>query len=101
MPAASTTFAGPVVTQLMIAQPDWSNDEPALNAWADGQEVQLLGRPVEGLRAEFECESECYARMLGHFSFRVRGKPDFCNAGGLSVFEDGEWADWLSGQVWA
>lgn len=23
-------------------------------------------------------------------------KPDFCNAGGLSVFEDGEWLDWYS-----
>lgn len=21
-------------------------------------------------------------------------KPDYCNAGGLSVFEDGEWSDW-------
>lgn len=21
-------------------------------------------------------------------------KPDYCNAGGLSVFDDGEWTDW-------
>lgn len=21
-------------------------------------------------------------------------KPDYCNTGGLSVFEDGEWSDW-------
>jgi len=21
-------------------------------------------------------------------------KPDYCNAGGLSVFDDGEWVDW-------
>lgn len=23
-------------------------------------------------------------------------KPDYCNAGGLSVFEDGEWCDWTN-----
>lgn len=28
------------------------------------------------------------------FQFENRIKPDYCNAGGLSVFEDGEWLDW-------
>ena len=28
------------------------------------------------------------------FQFDNRIKPDYCNAGGLSVFEDGEWVDW-------
>lgn len=28
------------------------------------------------------------------FQFENRIKPDYCNAGGLSVFEDGEWTDW-------
>lgn len=28
------------------------------------------------------------------FQLKNRIKPDFCNAGGLSVLEDGEWNDW-------
>ncbi|MDB5437966.1 MAG: hypothetical protein JWM33_393 [Caulobacteraceae bacterium] len=28
------------------------------------------------------------------FQFENNIKPDYCNAGGLSVFEDGEWSDW-------
>ena len=28
------------------------------------------------------------------FQFENRVKPDYCNAGGLNVFEDGEWCDW-------
>jgi hypothetical protein len=28
------------------------------------------------------------------FQFENRIKPDYCNAGGLSVYEDGEWTDW-------
>ena len=28
------------------------------------------------------------------FQFENRIKPDYCNTGGLSVFEDGEWCDW-------
>lgn len=28
------------------------------------------------------------------FQFENRVKGDYCNAGGLSVFEDGEWVDW-------
>ena len=27
------------------------------------------------------------------FQFQNRIKPDYCNAGGLSVLEDGEWVD--------
>lgn len=30
------------------------------------------------------------------FQFENRIKPDYCNAGGLVVFEDGEWTDWCS-----
>jgi len=30
------------------------------------------------------------------FQFENRIKPDYCNAGGLSVFEGGEWCDWYS-----
>jgi hypothetical protein len=28
------------------------------------------------------------------FQYRYRVKPDYSNAGGLSVYEDGEWVDW-------
>lgn len=28
------------------------------------------------------------------FQFKNNIKPDYCNAGGLSVLEDGEWNDW-------
>lgn len=28
------------------------------------------------------------------FQFEHRIKPDYCNTGGLEVFEDGEWCEW-------
>ncbi len=28
------------------------------------------------------------------FQFKNKIKPDYSNAGGLQVFEDGEWVDW-------
>jgi hypothetical protein len=28
------------------------------------------------------------------FQFKNRVKPDYCNAGGVMVMEDGEWVDW-------
>ncbi len=28
------------------------------------------------------------------FQFENNIKPDYCNAGGLEVFEDGEWVEW-------
>ncbi len=31
-----------------------------------------------------------------NFQFENNIKPDYANAGGLSVFEDGEWTDWYS-----
>ena len=30
------------------------------------------------------------------FQFKHNVKPDYSNAGGLLVFEDGEWLDWIS-----
>lgn len=30
------------------------------------------------------------------FQFKNRIKPDYCNTGGLEVFEDGEWFEWNS-----
>ena len=32
------------------------------------------------------------------FQFENRIKPDYCNAGGLRVFEDGEWVDWYDSE---
>lgn len=29
------------------------------------------------------------------FQYENRVKPDYCNAAGLRVFEDGEWVDWM------
>lgn len=29
------------------------------------------------------------------FQFENRVKPDYCNMGGLLMFEDGEWVDWF------
>ena len=28
------------------------------------------------------------------FQFENNVKPDYCNVGGVQVFEDGEWTDW-------
>src|SRR5688500_11946945 len=28
------------------------------------------------------------------FQFENKVKPDYCNTGGLVVFEDGDWCDW-------
>ncbi len=29
------------------------------------------------------------------FQFENNVKPDYCNVGGLDVFEDGEWCSWM------
>jgi len=30
------------------------------------------------------------------FQYENRVKPDYCNMGGLVIFEDGEWCDWYN-----
>ncbi len=30
------------------------------------------------------------------FQFKNRIKPDYCNAAGLEVYEDGEWLEWYN-----
>jgi len=30
------------------------------------------------------------------FQFENKVKPDYANAGGLSVYQDGEWVDWTN-----
>lgn len=33
------------------------------------------------------------------FQFENRIKPDYCNAGGLEIFEDGEWTEWTDNET--
>ena len=40
-------------------------------------------RKIMGVLAEYDL-----------FQLKQNIKPDFCNVGGLRVFEDGEWVDW-------
>lgn len=43
-------------------------------------------------------EGKKILEVLAHydlFQYHNNVKPDYCNAGGLAVFEDGEWMDWL------
>ena len=47
--------------------------------------VKLLSEAVLLLRTLADYDS---------FQFKNRIKPDYCNAGGLIIFEDGEWVDW-------
>lgn len=32
------------------------------------------------------------------FQYKMRVKPDYSNAGGLKVFENGEWIEWENGE---
>lgn len=48
--------------------------------------------PVDSLK-----EAKLILKTLAEydqFQLDNRIKPDYCNAGGLSVLEDGEWNDW-------
>ena len=50
---------------------------------------------------EVEVESVTQAKFLlsvlanyDLFQFQNKIKPDYCNAGGLCIYEHGEWVDW-------
>lgn len=50
--------------------------------------------PVDGLeRAALVCDT---LARYDRFQFESHVKPDYCNAGGLEVYEDGEWSDWYN-----
>lgn len=34
------------------------------------------------------------------FQFDNKIKPDYANTGGLQMFEDGSWTDWLDEETW-
>lgn len=59
---------------------------------------QVPGKPFEVLLNSF-AEAWVLLNALAQydiFQFRNRIKPDYANAGGLMVLEDGEWTDWTS-----
>ena len=57
---------------------------------------QIPGKPFEVLVANIG-EAQRLLKVLADydiFQFENKIKPDYCNAGGLLVHEDGEWTDW-------
>lgn len=46
------------------------------------------GKKVMGILADYDI-----------FQFENRIKPDYCNTGGLEVFEDGEWCEWCDDET--
>lgn len=55
--------------------------------------------PMEAFRVEVSNPSEGKKILdilaaYDIFQFEHNVKPDYCNVGGLEVFEDGEWVDW-------
>lgn len=59
---------------------------------------QVPGKPFEtpvGNVVEGKLLLKTLARY-DQFQFRNNIKPDYCNVGGLMVFECGEWTDWYS-----
>ena len=57
---------------------------------------QVPGKPFEVTVASVD-EARKLLDVLAKydiFQFENRIKPDYCNAGGLVVFQDGDWFDW-------
>lgn len=54
--------------------------------------MKAFNVPVRNIR-----EAMLLLTALGNydiFQFENNIKPDYCNAGGLNVWEDGEWCEW-------
>jgi len=60
--------------------------------WVPQVPMKAFTVPVKSLR-EAKLTLDTLARY-DIFQFENKVKPDFSNAGGLNVFEDGEWVDW-------
>lgn len=59
---------------------------------------QVPGTPFE-VRVSSLAEAKKLLEVLADydmFQLATRIKGDYCNMGGLTVFEDGEWTDWES-----
>lgn len=79
------------------------------NEWADKADVFVAklkaGAPI-ATRGEIriqlperEFQVRAFIVTIGSppdelFQYEQSVKPDYCNAGGLNVFEDGEWVEW-------
>lgn len=62
--------------------------------WIPQIPMKAFTVPVADLR-----QAKLLLRALAdydRFQFENKVKPDYCNAGGLSVYEDGAWSDWES-----
>ncbi len=60
--------------------------------WVPQMPMKAFEVPVRNLR-----EAALLLDTLGAydaFQFENGVKPDYCNTGGLQVFEDGDWFDW-------
>lgn len=67
--------------------------EGALRVWWIPQvPMKAFGRDVADL-AQAKLLLETLADYDA-FQFENKVKGDYCNAGGLMMFEDGEWSDW-------
>lgn len=60
--------------------------------------------PMEAFEVEVESVEQAVFLMdaLGKydlFQFEHRVKPDYSNAGGLVMFENGEWVDWFDDET--
>lgn len=69
------------------------NEDKKLRVWWIPQvPMKVFHVEVRNLReAKLMLETLAY---YDQFQFENRVKPDYCNAGGLEIFDDGEWIDW-------
>lgn len=76
-----------------------SETEGALQVWWTPQ------IPMEPMRIPVSSIEDA-AKLLNvlaeydAFQYLNNVKPDYCNSGGLMVFEDGEWVDWQDPETW-
>ncbi len=74
------------------------NDTPKTGALRVWHIPQVPGKPFR-VDVATPREGALLLRALADydlFQFKSRIRPDYCNAQGLEVFEDGEWCEWES-----
>lgn len=57
--------------------------------------------PMNPFHVEVRSSEEAQKIMMvlsdyDEFQYENQIKPDYCNAGGLEVFKNGEWVDWVN-----
>jgi hypothetical protein len=62
--------------------------------WIPQIPMKMFHVPVDSLKEA----KKILATLADYDQFQLDNniKPDYCNAGGLHVFEDGDWCDWES-----